>query len=115
MTLIPALQFIVFALLFRQLESREWFGFAFDYVVEPILPSVGLGVEDVSVGEAGLPVLIGKDEVKFIFFGRSESDGFRRRPAVDIQPHAGVLLGLLVPADEHRGFILRIMLVVLLP
>ena len=52
----------------RQLESREWLGFAFDYIVEPVLPGVGLGIVNESVGEAGPTVLIGENESKLILF-----------------------------------------------
>jgi hypothetical protein len=98
-----------------QLESREWLGFAFDYIVEPVLPAVDLGVVDESVGEAGLTVLIGEDESKLILFGRGEPDGLRCCSAVHIHPHAGVLLGLLIPADEYRRFVLRFAFVVIVP
>ena len=63
--------------LLGQIESREGLGYALDYVVEPVLPGVGFGVVDESVGEAGLTVLIGEDEGKLILFGRGEPDGLR--------------------------------------
>ena len=101
--------------LLRQLEAREWLGFALNYVVEPVFPGVGLGVVDESVAEAGLTVRIGENESKLIFFRRGNPDGLRRGSAVEIHPHTGVLLGLIIPADEYGGFVLRFAFVVLLP
>jgi hypothetical protein len=35
--------------LLRQLEACEWLGFTLDYIVEPVLPGIGLGVVDEGV------------------------------------------------------------------
>jgi hypothetical protein len=44
-----------------------------------------------------------------------EPDGFRCCSAVHIHPHAGVLLGLLIPADEYRRLVLQFSFVVFIP
>src|SRR5579862_5760548 len=99
----------------RQAESRKWFGCALDYIIELVIPSLGLRVVRESVGEGGLAVLVCKDESKLILFGRGKADGLRCCSAVYIQPYASVLPSLLVPTDEYRCFVLRLPFGVLFP
>ena len=80
-----------YGLLLGQAES-----YTLGDIVEPVVPGIGLGVIDKRVGEAGFAVLIAKDESQLVLLGRGEPDRFRGCSAVDIHPHAGVLLGLLL-------------------
>ena len=66
----------------RHVESRKWFGFAFDYIVEAVFPCVGLGVIEKSVCEAGLTVLVGENESKLIFFGRGKPYRLLRQSSI---------------------------------
>ena len=88
----------------RQAESREWFGDAFDYVVEPVLPRVGLGVVDESVGQADLPMIIGEDESKLIPFGRGELDGLRCCSAIYIHTQAYCLVFSFQPTNTVASY-----------
>lgn len=89
-----------------QSESCERLGFAFDYIIEAVVPSIAFGVVDESVGETFFALLIREDKRKFIFFGDRDPNRLHSQPAIYIQPHAGVLLNLVIPADKHRGVII---------
>jgi hypothetical protein len=62
-----------FRLSLGEMESGERFGDALFDIVEPVLPSVGLGVVDERIGKGGLAVFIGENKRELVLLGSGDT------------------------------------------